>query len=114
MDEFVNDTLFYFISAIDCADVLVTTNTGSLHFGLALNKKIVAIDQSWKTKEFSFNTQSKIEIIHADLECLNCQLHSGCKIDNNEQLNIRWDFPMYPKCSYVTSTQIIDAINRIV
>jgi ADP-heptose:LPS heptosyltransferase len=114
MDEFVNETLFYFISAIDCADVLVTTNTGSLHLGLALNKKVVAIDQSWKTKDFSFNTQSKIEIIHADLECLNCQQHGGCKIDNNEQLNARWDFPMYPKCSYVTSTQIIDAINRIV
>jgi hypothetical protein len=111
VDVFGNE-LFYYITAIDCCDLLVSSNTSSLHFGFAFNKNIVSIEQAWHSKEYAYNTKSNIVSINVDLECLNCKMHGGCALDNRPDFNVQWKFSSYPKCSYISSTKILAAINE--
>ena len=105
--------LFEYIAAIDCCDALITTNTSSLHLGFAFNKTIISIEQSWKAIDYAYNTKSNIISVSVDLDCLGCNFHNGCKIENNEAFLKLWDFQGYPKCSHIPVESILNAINKI-
>lgn len=110
--DMLGGELYYYISSIDCCDILVTTNTSSLQFGFAFNKNIVSIEQSWYSKDYAYNNTANVISVNLDLECLNCKMHGGCLLDNNPIFNTQWNFSTYPKCSNITSIQILEAINK--
>jgi ADP-heptose:LPS heptosyltransferase len=106
IDIFGTD-LFYFIAILDCSDIVVTTNTSSLQFSAAFNKKTVSIEQSWKTSEWLYNNNSNIINVNSQLSCLYCNRHGGCDID------AYIDNTKFPMCSNISVEKVIDAINRL-
>jgi GT2 family glycosyltransferase/ADP-heptose:LPS heptosyltransferase len=89
------------IVQMSSADLLVTTDTGPMHFGAALGVPIVALGQA-SSPDLHLNDQNDFIVIYPEekkLGCLNCQ-HQSCPICED-----------HPPCQDFNPDSIADAVN---
>lgn len=73
------------ISVIDKAKLLVTTDSGPMHIGWSLGKKIITLFGP-TVKEFGFQPFSEnVIIIEKDMQCRPCSLHGSKKCKFNDK-----------------------------
>lgn len=106
---------------INQADILVTTNTGTMHLGNCMHKKVVSIDQTFYSSKYNIYNNPNFEIISSNLECLGCESHGGCKIDNNVGTYTKKDEndkihgeDKYPLCSIIEPHKVVKAVNNLI
>lgn len=88
------------IVQLSAADLMVTVDTGPMHFAAALGIPIVGICQA-SSPELHLNDQTDfITIKTGDLNCLNCQNHT-CPIDS-----------AFPPCQKISRELIASAANN--
>lgn len=87
------------IDCIQCADLLVTVDTGPMHIAAALGVPVVAIEQA-SSPRVHLTDQRDFITVSPPLDCLNCQ-QVHCPIDPNK-----------PPCQDVSPDLIAAAVNR--
>jgi GT2 family glycosyltransferase len=84
---------------LDCADLLVTVDTGPAHIAIALSTPTIVIGQS-SDPALHFSEQRDWFAIYPPLDCLNCQ-QPTCPID-----------AAHPPCQNVSPVLIYEAVNN--
>ena len=99
---------------------MVTTNTGTMHLGNCMHKKVVSIYQTFHPFNYNIYNNPNLEIVNSGLECLGCENHGSCKIDNNIGTYTKKDEngkihgeDKYPLCSSIEPNKVSKAVSNL-
>jgi len=112
------------ISILAClikhSELLITTNTSTLHFANCMEKNVLSIDQTFETSKLNIFDNPNFTSFKSDLPCLFCEQHGSCpkdeKVDcfNRKDNNGCWPADSkFPECSSIDTNKVVEKVKEL-